>query len=264
MILSLNDVAKASMLISSESPKLGAHVYLNNDDAKLKYSYLLIEAGKLGLNKDSLVLEVGAGDGHISRLLARKYGCKVEAVDIVRRRYVLDRPPRLSGIPRRLVGNLRRWIWTLNKVHYIAGNCSDFLRSQQSEKYDLIIDGCSVIHFHETSVSDPNDYLTNLMLDYSNIHRILKESGIFITATDIAVSGSSPEKSVLLLKEDELEGALTKVGFELISTDESKSETVLGREFAVDILNHPYLRVKLDSDRKPYLVGVSGLTARKS
>jgi SAM-dependent methyltransferase len=262
--LTFNDVANASKLISSESPKLGAHVYLNNDDAKLKYSYLLIESGKLGLNKDSLVLEVGAGDGHISRLLARKYGCKVEAVDIVRRRYVLDRPPRLSGFPRRFVGNLRRWIWALNKVHYIVGNCSEFLRSQQTEKYDLIIDGCSVIHFHETSVSNQNDYLTNLMLDYSNIHRILKESGTFITATDIAATSSSSEPSVFLLTEDEMKGVLTKVGFELISTDESKSETVPGQEFVMDILNHPYLRVKLNSEKRPYLVGVSGLTARKS
>jgi len=264
MNLTFNDVAKASKLISSESSKLGAHAYLNNDDARLKYSYLLNESSQLGLNRNSLVLEVGAGDGHISRILARKYGCRVEAVDIVKRRYVLDRPPRSSGIPRRFAGNIRRWFWAFNKVHYSVGNCSQFLKAQKSEKYDLVIDGCSVIHFNEMFVSNRQDYLTSLMLDYSNIHRVLKVGGRFITATDVAVASTPRQPGVLLLRDDELQTVLSKVGFEFFSPDVKKTETSLAHELDIDKLNQAFLRVKLGSNNEPYLVGVAGLTGHKS
>jgi SAM-dependent methyltransferase len=262
MIFTLGDINDAASFISSRSSKLGAHVYLNNEDAKLKYSYLLREASKLGLNKDSRVLEVGAGDGHLSRYLARAYGCKVDAVDIVRRRYILDRPPRPSGIPKRVFGNLRRWLGSTSKVHYAVTDCSEFIRIASSNSYDLVIDGCSVIHFHETQVSNKNEYSSFLSKDYSNILRILKSGGCFVTATDVAFEDTGARVGIYLQTEQENRKLLAGVGFEFndseLATSKTRVPSIIDKQ-----LNEYFLRVKATSFGEPYLVAISGLNANK-
>lgn len=263
MIYTLADVSIASQLISKESPELGAHIYLNNDDAKLKYAFILDEASELNLDRKSRILEVGAGDGHISRLLARKYGCKIDAVDISRRRYVLDRPPRPIGIPRRMLGNFKRWLGSVAKVNYIVNDCSQYLSLKGSESYDLIIDGCSVIHFHETLVSKQEEYSDFLTRDYSNIFRILKKGGAFITATDVSLDSSSPHDEIFYLGHLELKEKLTAVGFELAELDGALTKDLPTERPYSQVLEWPYLRVVMDSRKEPYVLGVAGITAHK-
>ena len=104
-------MASATNWVQVNEELLGRHEHYSKFDAQIKYAYIISRVMELELASTNapVVIEIGAGDGHLARSVSRLLKLKVLAVDIQRRRFILERPRRpLQELQYLFLGAARR------------------------------------------------------------------------------------------------------------------------------------------------------------
>lgn len=137
-----------------------------NYDALWKWSSLLYQ---VDLIKDKLtgrnIIEAGGGKSPVSAILSENY--KVTNIDI-------------NFQDKWFPDNIGLESSAFNKVDKVPHNFLSYCRTIPSDSVDIVLDGCSIIHFDRSS-ENINKGLYDSAIE---IKRILKPGGYFITASD--------------------------------------------------------------------------------
>tara|TARA_B100001063_G_C16724440_1_gene535492 strand:- start:630 stop:1385 length:756 start_codon:yes stop_codon:yes gene_type:complete len=116
--------------------------------------------------KPKNLLDIGAGEMSISAYCIKNYDCEYTAVD-------------LEGVSKNnFFKLLKNNNISTEKVDY---QIVDFLEFKTNKKFDLIIDGCAMIHFKPTKKESAND---GLLYCGRKIKNVLSDNGYFLFTGD--------------------------------------------------------------------------------
>lgn len=153
-----------------------------------KQLYLGI-VNSLDIDKEDIVLDIGYGNGNLSKLLYKKYDCKIIGIDI-------SEDMKKVATKRNKNGVLK------NRIQFDTGDCCDL--SFNDEHFDAIV-SVNTIYFW-----------SNTKKGLSEIHRALKNGGIFSNAiySKAWMQKTSYTKSGFkLFNPDKIEKLAREVGF---------------------------------------------------
>jgi len=222
------------------------HWHYNITEAVVKNAYIAQQVNHFADGQDIFsILDLGCGNGHVSRFLAKTQQCKVVGFDIG----VTSKIQKLN-----LKFNLKSKFKGYNcKTTLFKANHNEFF-SKNKIKFDLIIDNCSVTHF-DTSKSGKSNVGWNYVA--KNMKNHLKFNGAFITATDVSSGLSSNE----FCFEAGIIETFNENGWELINKDVIyKSQTYLGlNKIFSGFSDDEFLRVPPPGTLDGGALGVTGM-----
>lgn len=144
----------------------------------------------LQLNKDHCVLDIGYGNGYLTKLIFNRYGSKVFGIDI-------SEDMKKSATKRNKKGVLE------NRIHLGLGDCCDL--NFKEDSFDAVV-SVNTIYFW-------NDTKKGLL----EIFRTLKKDGVFLNAIyskEWMQKTSYTNKGFRLFYPDEIESLAREIGFE--------------------------------------------------
>lgn len=173
-------------------------------DAKLKWGAILNMLENIEFNKNS-ILEVGAGNSHLLAIIQNKYNFK--------HALALDNTE----------------LYPNNKNYNIDNQLCDFLNYDLQNKYDLIIDVCSMHLFDESH----NDSCCNVGYKegLKKIYKSLNPGGYFLAATDVSIGECNGQ----FISPNQIMNLAKDIGFKIpkyeIIENPSEHEHTFGKKF---------------------------------
>ncbi|HKM33683.1 MAG TPA: methyltransferase domain-containing protein [Lachnospiraceae bacterium] len=144
----------------------------------------------LDIHKDSHVLDIGYGNGNLTKLLYNRYGCRISGVDISEDMKKLATEKNIKGV-------------LTSRIHFDIGDCCDL--SFDDEFFDAIVSVNTIYFWNDTKKG------------LNEIFRTLKKGGIFsnaIYSKEWMNKTSYTKKGFKLFSPDEIEVLAKEIGFE--------------------------------------------------
>lgn len=144
-------------------------------DALIKWGFILSQLDKIENSRELRILDLGSGIGPLKQMLSRKH--LVTAVDDF-----TDSP--WFTLPKAIMQ-----MENLDNIENLQMNVFRFFEKCDSERFDVVIDCCSSIHFY-----DRNSLFRFFKLFHkrkqnkvaSEVSRVLKNGGCYIYVTDLS------------------------------------------------------------------------------
>jgi len=228
------------------------HWHYNILEAVIKNAYIVQQVQLLSdETKDYDILDLGCGSGHVSMAIGRLNKARLIGFDLK-----VSRSTRINIHKYNLKNMLMR---NPSKVQITRSSHIDFfLKSKQ--KFDLIIDNCSVTHF-DTSPSNSINQGWRWIIE--NLGNYLKPGGNFISATDVGTNQSFNSE---FCNEADLLSSFTEFGWELKNIDKVQidAETdILLSKFLNQVLSESFLRLPPPNTLNNGVLGIIGFVANK-
>lgn len=225
------------------------HWHYNILEAVVKNAYIAQQAQILSNRKKiSSILDLGCGNGHVARFLAKTHRTRVIGFD-------LGVNPTIQAINFKF--NLKSLIKNYNcRTTLVKSDHKNFLLKNK-KKYDLIIDNCSVTHFDTNACGKSNsgwNYIAENLKTHLNI------DGAFITATDVSTGVFSNE----FCSEEGIKETFQNFGWDLQNQDQIfKSEQYMQiSKWFSEFSKNKFLRVPPPNTLDKGALGISGMVFR--
>jgi SAM-dependent methyltransferase len=231
--------------------KLNFHWHYNILEATVKNAYILQSIDEISeKQKIRRVLDMGCGNGHVSKFIVQSTGADCVGFDPN-----INIKTKLSIFKFNLKNKIRKKNGriTVYKMNHIA-----FFNKNQKEKFDVIVDNCSVTHFDTKASGEINlgwVYMVN------HLRKILKDDGYFISSTDVVFE--SKVNYEFLLESDIIKAFLEK-GWKIENINkinQPQEFDCIASNFS-GFMNLNFLRVPPPNTAENRALGIMGFNAR--
>ncbi len=131
------------------------------------------------------ILDIGGGLGPLDQILT-KYG-NVYSIDLKNDRetwFPTNENYFHKLYKERFYNESKGFLFDKEKLNRICCNFWELSKFFDESYFDLIVDGCSMIHF--SNYGKKNDTFESIFKSGKIIHKLLKDDGVFITTSDVA------------------------------------------------------------------------------
>ena len=131
------------------------------------------------------ILDIGGGLGPLDQILT-KYG-DVYSIDLKNERetwFPTEENYFRKLYKERFYSESKGFFFNKEKLNRICCNFWEIPNLFEKSSFDLVVDGCSMIHF--SNYGKNNDTFDNIFKCGKIIHQLLKDDGVFITSSDVA------------------------------------------------------------------------------
>lgn len=228
------------------------HWHYNILEATIKNAYIFQKIlENLDQRKPLHILDLGCGNGHVSRNLHKITGANVIGIDPS----VSNRIKWINF--RRLIRHSKKFN---NPVKLLKMNHEEFFKNYKfkSNLFDLIIDNCSVTHFDTRKTDLVNKGWEDVSM---NAKRLLKSGGSLISVTDVCGIG---EKNSEFLDPNDLLNFLRNDGWKLsqINDFSEPSEWIQYDKYFSNLKDSTFLRLPPMKTLENGLLGIIGFIAK--